>query len=176
MSCKKIGFLCSRSRSQERSKFQRLCEWYLVNCWTLSNQTWFDDSTSWARVSHQKIGLLPSQLRSQGGLIQSGMTVSAIPTEPQILLQPKLIGWYITVSPTVSCKDYCGQGLGHSEGSKLDWIFVNPVFSVQLISLQPNLVCWCTNANKRKWSYTDMDSNCYNITVLTLTVTLSQYH
>ena len=45
---------------------KRLSLLYLLNCWSVCNQTWFDSTTSWAWVSCGKTGLLHSRSRSQG--------------------------------------------------------------------------------------------------------------
>ena len=65
--------------------------WYLFSCWTLCNQTWYGDATSWTKVSYKKIGLLSSSSGSQWGVIRSNMTVSTISAELLIFLQPILL-------------------------------------------------------------------------------------
>ena len=76
---------------------------YLLNCWTFCHQTLCGDESSWARVSCEtEAGLLSSRSRSQWGFIQADTTVSTISTEPLILLQSNLIGWYIILIG-VSC-------------------------------------------------------------------------
>ena len=83
---------------------------YLLNCWLICNQTWFDSTASYAGVSCGK--------------------------------------W-----------DYCVQGLGHSEGSKCQWMFVlmmflhvsdhvcsvssEPLHHLIFFFFLPNLVWWC---------------------------------
>ena len=63
-------------------------EWYLLSCWTLCNQSWYGDATSWVKVPCKKIYLLSSTSGSQWGLIWSDMTVSTITAERLIFLQP----------------------------------------------------------------------------------------
>ena len=36
---------------------------YLFNCWTFCNQTWYGDTSSWARVSCEKIGFAIFKVR-----------------------------------------------------------------------------------------------------------------
>ena len=79
-------------------------ERYLLSCWSLCNQTWSDDATSWTKVSSKKIGLLSSSSGSQWGLIWSNMTVSTISAGLLIFLQPKLIGWYIIIKGVLCVK------------------------------------------------------------------------
>ena len=38
---------------------------YLLNCWLVCDQTWFDSTLSWAGVSYGKMGLLHFRSRSQ---------------------------------------------------------------------------------------------------------------
>ena len=68
------------------------------------------------------------------------MTVSNVSTDFLILLQPTLNRWNIIISWSVLCKDMIVvvKFSGHIEGLKLNWIFVNPIFSVPLTFLQLN--------------------------------------
>ena len=64
-------------------------------------------------------------------------------------LQPNVIRLYI-ISWSILCKNWCFQGHGHSEGSKLKWIFIS---SVPLISWRPNQVCRCiVNTKQAKYN------------------------
>ena len=58
------------------------------------------------------------------------------------LLQSNLFWWYI-----IKVTSWWHQG--HSEGWKLHWMFVIPILSIPLSSLQLSQVCWCTNNQTR---------------------------
>ena len=76
---------------------------YLLSCWTVCNQTWYGDVSSWARASCKNIGLLSSRSRSQWG--SYNQTVSTISTELLIFLQP-LMGWYFIIDWSILCKNW----------------------------------------------------------------------
>ena len=65
----------------------------------------------------------------------------------------------------------CVQGQGHSDGSKLHWIFVSPILLVLLISLQPNCVCWGITTNKQTLCKQSGHNCMYGI----LTIAVTQY-
>ena len=128
---------------------------YLLSFWTFCNQTWYDDATSWAKVSCKKIGLLSSNSGSLWGLIWSNMTISTISAALLIFLQPNLIGCYIIISWSVLCKKWyrCFQSQDHSVGSKPYWTFMYLISFVPLISWQPKKVCWFTiHSNQTKYN------------------------
>ena len=77
------------------------------------------------------------------------MTVSTIPTELLIFSQPRF-NWIVhhhRLASLVYKLDCCFQGQGHSDSTKLHWIFMYLTSSVPLISWQPNLVCCFTVTN-----------------------------
>ena len=61
-----------------------------------------------------------------------------------ILLQSNFDGTLNLIISIVFCKrfDYCGQG--HCEVSKLDRMFVTPIFLPSLVTDLCKLVCWCS--------------------------------
>ena len=79
--------------------------------------------------------------------------ISAMSWELLTLLQPSRVWWCIIISWCILWKkQHCSvQEHGDSDGSKLDWMFVSPVFSVPLIFLQPNWVCGYTVSNNQTW-------------------------
>ena len=62
---KKIDYCIEGKSHSEGSECQCLSRWYVLNHQTFCYQTWFFDSSSWARVSCKKIGLLSSRSRLQ---------------------------------------------------------------------------------------------------------------
>ena len=141
LSGKKIWFLCC-VQGQSTAKVQNFNDCasrlYLLCCWTFCNKL--------GRVIHHHgaecylkrlvyyhhrpecyLKRLFYYLEGQGH--REGI-VSTISTELLIFLQPN---WIV-----LNC---CVQDQDHSGNSELHWIFVLPIFSVLLISWQPNYVC-----------------------------------
>ena len=128
-----IALLWSRSKSEKR--------------WRISVNVHLDDRSSAAEPSVAKRGmvmqhrgpkcLLSSTSGSQWGLIWSNMSVSAISAELLIFLQPNLIEWYIIISWSVLCKNWIVIFRVTVKVQNY-WIFLYLVFSVPLISWQPN--------------------------------------
>ena len=77
---------------------------YFLNCWTLGNQTWSDDTLSVAKVSSEKNGLLHSRSRSQWR-VKMLMFVQMISSKPPNILFPNLVLWYIIMSRSVVQKE-----------------------------------------------------------------------
>ena len=77
---------------------------YFLNCWFRGNQTWSDDTSSEARVSYDKIGLLLSGSRSQGRSKCSCLSRWCLLTHQTFCFQT----WYCDASlgVGVSCKKH----------------------------------------------------------------------
>ena len=85
---------------------------YLLNCWFFGNQTWSDDTSSYARLSCEKNLQSSSQQR-----VTVSIFVQMISSKPQKILLPNLLLWCIIMSQSVVQKDCYFQGQGHRKGS-----------------------------------------------------------
>ena len=79
---------------------------YLLNCWTFCNQTWYDDVSSWAKLSCENIGTSSSSSRSQWGLMTEYVCFSHIYWTSLLFLQPDVIGWYTIIFWIAWCKNW----------------------------------------------------------------------
>ena len=75
---------------------------YLLDCWTFHNQTWYGNSSSWARVSCIEIlfAVFKFKVTVRAHIIRCDYL-----TELRIFLQPNLIGWYTIISWSVLCQN-----------------------------------------------------------------------
>ena len=78
---------------------------YFLNYWFLGSQSWSDDTSSYARVSCEKIGLLHSGSMSQQR-VKMLMFARMISSKPPNILFPNLVLWCIIMSRSVMQKDW----------------------------------------------------------------------
>ena len=109
----KIGWLCSRSKSQQRFEMSTNVSPDDIT-WTIQpfvTMVICYGGVLWVIVSCRKFGLLPSRSRSQQGLCNLNMSVSAISSRLLTLLQSNLVWRYIRICRSVvwTKLDYCVQ-------------------------------------------------------------------
>ena len=112
----KIGWLCSKWRFQmavfkvKVSKFDCSSGRCLLNRWTVYNQTWYGDASSWAGSRSQDlIAVFWREGHSEGSKFINMMVYRCKPK--------RLVSDWIAVF----------WGEGHSEGSRLRQMFVRPI-------------------------------------------------
>ena len=136
MSNENNGLLCSRSRSHWRFKISvNICAYnifkivdpYVTKRGIVIQHCDPEWHTNWLLLIRCHQGQGHSEAHS----------VSIIIFELWLLLQPVIVWWYIISNwGPVKRLDYRVWCQGHSEGSDLSWMFVNPVLSVPLICNQ----------------------------------------
>ena len=130
-----ITVLCWRSVSQQR--FQISLNFHLDHMVSTAEPFVIK---LWIVMHHHRpecyvkrlVWYLKSQGHSEG--LWLDMTVELVCS----FFQPNLIGLRIIIFWSVLRKNYYVQGQGHREGSNFHWIFVYLMFTVPLISWQPN--------------------------------------
>ena len=109
----KTELLCSRPRSQQRFEMSTNVSPDDIT-WTIQpfvTMVICYGGVLWVIVSCRKFGLLPSRSRSQQGLCNLNMSVSAISSRLLTLLQSNLVWRYIRICRSVvwTKLDYCVQ-------------------------------------------------------------------
>ena len=111
--------------------------WYLLSCWTFSNQTLYGGATSWAKCYARR---LVCCLQAQGHIERSFNQIWLF--LPYLLncwsFYNQIYWMVLIISFSDLCKKFgcCFQGQDHSEDSKLYWICLYLTSSVLLISWQ----------------------------------------
>ena len=117
---------------------------YLLNCWLLCNQTWFDSTALWVGVSCRKMGWLRSRSRSKQRFRMSvDVCLDDILwiTEHFVTKFGSDAASWARVMGTFCCCCYL-QRQDHSKGSYDQIMTLSTILSELLIPWQPNLVWW----------------------------------
>ena len=115
---------------------------YLLNCWSICNQTWYDSTTSYPRVFCAKIGFLDSRSRSQQ---RFKMLVNVCPdnifwTTDHFDTKLDMVRQHHEPKCHEEKLVCCLQCQGHSEGLYNQNMIISTLSSNLLVCLQPNSV------------------------------------
>ena len=110
---------------------------YLLKCWSVCNQTWFDSTASWASFVLWKNGITAVKVK---------MLVNVCPgdifwTTEYFVAKPGMVMQHHKQQCHAEKLVHCVQCRGHSEGLYNQSMIISVVSFKLLVGLQPNLVC-----------------------------------
>ena len=127
-----------------------LIGWYLLNCPTLCNQTWYDGPSSWAGLSYGSCAAFNIKVTERVYVIKIWLFFYCIFwTNDPFATRCSLMVHHRKPECLVRKLDCCVQGQGHSEGSKWQLFFVLLISSEPFVTklgmvihhLEPELSC-----------------------------------